>query len=86
MQIQGINLSMNFVVLSVTKNTEMVLGNKKVENHWSRVLPFVNREFKILFVQLSHYKPNNAYELSLLKAKLNELAHSFCGSPIDVNE
>ena len=25
-------------------------------------------------------------ELSLLKAKLNELAHSFCGSPIDVTK
>ena len=33
-----------------------------------------------------HHKPKSINELSLLKAKLNELAHSFCGSPIDVTK
>ena len=39
-------------------------------------------EFEILFAQLLHHKPKSIDELSLLKAKLNELAHSFCGSPL----
>ena len=43
-------------------------------------------EFEILFAQLLHHKPKSIDELSLLKAKLNELAHSFCGSPIDVTK
>ena len=33
-----------------------------------------------------HHKPKSIDELSLLKVKLNELAHSFCGSPIDVTK
>ena len=43
-------------------------------------------EFEILFAQLLHHKPKSIDELSLPKAKLNELAHSFCGSPIDVTK
>ena len=45
-------------------------------------------EFEILFAQLLHNKPKSIDELSLLKTKLNELAHSFCfcGSPIDVTK
>ena len=43
-------------------------------------------EFEILFAQLLHHKPKSIDELRLLKAKLNELAHSFCGSPIDVTK
>ena len=43
-------------------------------------------EFEILFARLLHHKPKSIDELSLLKAKLNELAHSFCGSPIDVTK
>ena len=41
-------------------------------------------EFEILFAQLLHHKPKSIDELSLLKTKLNKLAHSFCDSPIDV--
>ena len=33
-----------------------------------------------------HHKPKSIDELSLLKAELNELARSFCGSPIDVTK
>ena len=33
-----------------------------------------------------YYKPNSADEVSLLKAKLNELAHSFCGSSTDLTK
>ena len=40
-------------------------------------------EFEILLAQLSHHTPKDKDELSLLKAKLNQLAHSFCGSSID---
>ena len=43
-------------------------------------------EFEILFAQLLHHKPKSIDELSLLKAKLNELAHSFCGFPTDVTK
>ena len=43
-------------------------------------------KFEILFAQLLHHKPKSIDELSLLKAKLNELAHSFCGSPINVTK
>ena len=40
-------------------------------------------EFEILLSQLFHHKPKTSDELILLKAKLNEVAHLFCGSPID---
>ena len=43
-------------------------------------------EFEILFAQLLHPKPKSIDELSLLKAKLNKLAHSFCGSLIYVTK
>ena len=43
-------------------------------------------EFKILLSQLLHHKPKTSDELILLKAKLNEVAHSFCGSPIDTSK
>ena len=43
-------------------------------------------EFEILFAQLLYHKPKSIDELSLLKAKLNKLAHSFCGSLIDVTK
>ena len=37
-------------------------------------------EFEILLSQLLHHKPKTSDKLILLKAKLNEVAHSFCGS------
>ena len=40
-------------------------------------------EFEILLAQLAHHQPKSKDELSLFKSKLNELAHSFCASPID---
>ena len=43
-------------------------------------------EFEILLSQLLHHKPKTSDELILLKAKLNEVAHSFCGSPIDTSK
>ena len=43
-------------------------------------------EFEILFAQLLHHKPKSIDKLSLLKAKLNESAHSFCCCPIDVTK
>ena len=45
-------------------------------------------EFEILFAQLLHHirVPKSIDELSLLVAKLNKLAHSFCGSPIYVTK
>ena len=33
-----------------------------------------------------HHKPKSIDEFSLFKAKLNELTHSFCGSPINVTK
>ena len=43
-------------------------------------------EFEILLSQLLHHKPKTSDELILLKAKLNEVAHSFCGLPIDTSK
>ena len=43
-------------------------------------------EFEILLAQLLHHTPKNKDELTLLKARLNEIAHSFCGSSIDTSK
>ena len=40
-------------------------------------------EFEVLFAQLLHHTPQSIEHLSALKAKLNDLAHSYSGAPID---
>ena len=80
----------------ISKNSKCAAGGKKVENHRSGVLPQptdimreevrVFAEFKVLFAQLYYDKPKSIDKLSFLKAKLNELAHNFCGSLIDVTK
>ena len=40
-------------------------------------------EFEVLLGQLTHHTPKNREELGSLKARLNDLAHSFCGAKID---
>ena len=41
-------------------------------------------EFKVLIGQLLHHTSKSKESRSALKAKLTDLAHSFCGTPIDI--
>ena len=43
-------------------------------------------EFEILYAQLARQKPISSNELSSLKAKLSDLAHSYCGTPVDLGD
>ena len=43
-------------------------------------------EFEVLMDQLLHHSSKSKKDLSALKARLNDLAHSFCGSPIDLTD
>ena len=40
-------------------------------------------EFEVLYAQLLHHKPRSDEHLSALKARLSDVAHAYCGSPID---
>ena len=40
-------------------------------------------EFEELYVQLLHHKPRSDEHLSALKARLSDVAHAYCGSPLD---
>ena len=39
-------------------------------------------EFEILYAQLARQKPISSNELSALKAKVSDLAHAYCGTPV----
>ena len=41
-------------------------------------------EFEILYAQLARHKPISSNELNVLKAKLSDLAHAYCGTPVDL--
>ena len=43
-------------------------------------------EFEILYAQLARQKPISSNELSALKAKLSDLAHAYCGTPVDLGD
>ena len=43
-------------------------------------------EFDILFAQLARQKPISSNEVSALKAKLSDLAHTYCGTPVDLGD
>ena len=43
-------------------------------------------EFEILYAQLARHKPVSSDELSSLKAKLSDLAHAYCGTPVDLGD
>ena len=43
-------------------------------------------EFEILYAQLARQKPLSSNELSSLKAKLSDLAHAYCGTPVDLGD
>ena len=43
-------------------------------------------EFEILYAQLARQKPISSNELSSLKAKLSDLAHAYCGTPVDLGD
>ena len=43
-------------------------------------------DFEVLYTQLVHHKPQSEEQLAALKARLSDLAHAYCGSPIDLGD
>eukprot|EP00794_Sanderia_malayensis_P010354 gene10355-11432_t len=43
-------------------------------------------EFEVLFAQLARHEPVSDNELGSLKARLSDLAHAYCGTPIDLTD
>ena len=43
-------------------------------------------DFEVLYAQLVHHKPWSEEQLAALKARLSDLAHAYCGSPIDLGD
>ena len=43
-------------------------------------------EFEILYAQLAWQKPISSNELISLKANLSDLAHAYCGTPVDLGD
>ena len=43
-------------------------------------------EFEVLIGQLLHHVPHSSEQFSALKARLSDLAHAYCGDPIDIND
>ena len=41
-------------------------------------------EFEVLIAQLQHHTHQSADQHDALRAKLSDLAHAYCGSPIDI--
>lgn len=43
-------------------------------------------EFEVLIGQLFHHTPESKDKLDALKAKLSDLAHAYCGTPVDIGD
>ena len=43
-------------------------------------------EFEVLIGQLLHHVPHSSEQFSALKARLSDLAHAFCGTPVDIGD
>ena len=43
-------------------------------------------EFEVLIAQLQHHRPQSPEKHSALKAKLSDLAHAHCGTPVDAGD
>ena len=43
-------------------------------------------EFKVLIAQLQHHRPQSPEKHSAFKAKLCDLAHAYCGTPVDAGD
>ena len=43
-------------------------------------------DFEVLYAQLKHHKPRSEEQLAALKSRLSDLAHAYCGSPIDLGD
>ena len=43
-------------------------------------------DFEVLYAQLVHHKPQSEEQLAALKAKLSDLAQTYCGSPIELGD
>ena len=48
-------------------------------------LEFQNAKFEVLAGQLNHHSRKSQENVSALKAKQNDLAYSFCGTPVDLS-
>ena len=43
-------------------------------------------EFEVLIGQLLHHVPHSSEQFSALEARLSDLAHAYCGNPIDIGD
>ena len=43
-------------------------------------------EFEVLIGQLLHHVPHSSKQFSALKTRLSNLAHAYCGNPIDIGD
>ena len=43
-------------------------------------------EFEVLVGQLLYHVPHSSEQFSALKARLSDLAHAYCGNPIDIGD
>ena len=43
-------------------------------------------EFEVKIAQLQHHRPQSPENHSALKAKLSDLAHAYCGTPVDAGD
>ena len=43
-------------------------------------------EFEVLITQLQHHRPQSPEKHSVLKVKLSDLAHAYCGTPVDASD
>ena len=44
----------------------------------------MNAEFEVVIGQLLHHIPHSFEQFSALKARLSDLAHAYCGKPVDI--
>ena len=52
----------------------------------NNIAVMMGRQLEVLYAQLVHHKPRSEEQLAVLKARLSDLAHAFCGSPIDLGD
>ena len=43
-------------------------------------------DFEVIYAQLVHHKPRSEEQLAALNARLSDLAHAYCESPIDLGD
>ena len=43
-------------------------------------------KFEVLIGQLLHHVPHSSEQFSALKARLSDLAHAYCGNPVNIGD